>query len=213
MDIQKARDSLLPISLSKLDFQPFAPILEKIHTMARPHFLAMMNQLARYLDAGEVYLEVGSYQGGSLISTLLNNQASAISVDNFSEFRDTNNFKILTQHASDFGMSDRITFYNMDFHDYFMGNVPAIGMYYYDGAHDALNTQEGLELGFPFVVKDGLIILDDTLYPDVVLGLNRFLGVHAADVKILYAASPALEFHPGWWNGTIVLQKTNGGLI
>lgn len=214
MNINEVRDLLLPNSLSKLDLQPFATILEKVHTMARPHFLAMMNTLARFIADDECYLEVGSYQGGSLIGTLLNNSARAISVDNFSEFQGTNNLDLLTQHAHEFGVYDRVTFRNMDFHEYFKTMaVPALGMYYYDGAHDALNTQEGLELGFPYVVKDGLIILDDTLYPDVVLGLNRFLGAHPAGIKVLYAASPALEFHPGWWNGTIVLQKTSGGLI
>jgi protein O-GlcNAc transferase len=211
MDIIRARNLLLPNAIAVLDQQPYEPIIPAIMTMARPHFLAVMNQLARCMAPDEVYLEVGTFQGGSLIGTLLDNEARAVSVDNFCEFSDTNSLEKLEANIHSFGMCDRIQFYNVDFHEYFKNAINLkCGLYYYDGAHDTKSTLEGLELGLPFVVPDGLIVLDDLYYKNVRIGINQFIGRHAEEIQIIFAANPPTDFDPDWWNGTIVLQKVSG---
>lgn len=211
MDTYKARNLLLPSALAQIDIQPFAPVIANVRTMARETFLAMMNGLASCLAPDEIYLEVGTFLGGSLIGALLGNEARAVAVDNFSEFQLIGGEEELQKNIKMFGMQDRIKFHNEDFHAYFSREVSTkVGLYYYDGAHDAINTRDGLELGLPHVVTDGLIVLDDTIYPQVVQAINAFLGEHPAEIKILFAASPLVEFDPIFWNGTIVLQKVAG---
>jgi predicted O-methyltransferase YrrM len=213
MDISRARDLLLPASLQALDVEKYQPIRDAIMTMAQLRFLATMNQLAQCLGENEVYMEVGTFQGGSLVGSLLGNSARAVAVDNFAQFTDTNTQERLMHGLELFGVKDRVEFYNQDFHEFFadpMVNGYAVGLYYYDGAHDVQNTLNGLELGFPHVVKDGIIVLDDTLYPEVCIGLNQFLGNHPDEVKILCSISPNESWHPDWWNGTIMLQKLKG---
>lgn len=206
MNISRARALLIPDALQALDCTPFIPIIEKIQTMARPHFLATMNALSQCLEDDEIYLEVGTFRGGSLVGVLLNNSVKAVAIDNFSQF--PVDYAQLELGLMLFGVNERVEFSEMDFHEYFKrGDIPKIGLYYYDGAHDEQSTLDGLELVFPYIVQNGIIVLDDTLDLTVCMGINRFLGLHPAEVKILFAVSPAEEYHPSWWQGTIFLQK------
>jgi predicted O-methyltransferase YrrM len=208
MNYKIARELLLPDRLVKLQNTFVEEIPKKVHTMARPKFLAVMNELALCLDRDEKYLEVGTYQGGSLIGTLLGNNAHAIAVENFSEFSGTNSSETLRKNLTDFKVIKRVEIFEMDFRTYFKEyKVPSIGLYYYDGAHNTVSTYEGLELAFQYIVKNGIIILDDTIYKPVCIGVNQFIGKHFDELKIISAISPLAEFHPDWWQGTLFIQK------
>lgn len=177
--------------------------------MGRPRFLALLNSLARCLD-DEIYLEIGTHQGGSLIGALLNNNAKAVSVDDFSEYQEAANKEILFKWLQKFGVRNRVTFYELEFKAFFALNVipeKSVGLYYYDGAHDRESTYNGLELGYPLMVDNGIILLDDTIWSSVREGINDFLGMHPEDIRIMLALTPTEKLHPDWWNGTIALQK------
>jgi len=49
----------------------FAPILAEVGGLARENNLALLNLAASLLDAGESYVEVGSFKGLSLIAAML----------------------------------------------------------------------------------------------------------------------------------------------
>jgi hypothetical protein len=50
------------------DVSRFAGILEDVPGLAAPNNLALLNVAVRCLDAGERYVEVGSYRGTSLVA-------------------------------------------------------------------------------------------------------------------------------------------------
>jgi predicted O-methyltransferase YrrM len=69
MDTAKARELLKTKNLTEMDITPFQQIPFKLKSQGRPRFHAMLNALARCMSPEEIYLEVGTYQGGSTIGT------------------------------------------------------------------------------------------------------------------------------------------------
>ena len=216
MDTHKARELLTLKSLTALDTSPYEGIPFKLRSSGRPRFHAMMNTLARCMTLDEIYLEVGSYQGGSMIGTLLDNQAHAFAVEDFREFYGDplvdNTRATLEKNLRAFGVFDRVTLWETDFHAFFAAVViPPVGLYYYDAQHAEKDTYEGLTLGFPFVVPGGFIVLDDNGWNMVSRGISRFLGEHFEDVKIIFATTASdsgiNSLDSDWWNGTMVIQK------
>jgi predicted O-methyltransferase YrrM len=213
MNINKARNILIPSQLEKMDLFPFVSLKNNVPTMSTPLFLATMNKLASCLENNEIYMEIGSYRGGSLIGALLNNNTHAICIENFSQFVDrgfSNNLDTLSNNLMRFGVANRIRLHVMDFHDYFkITDEPEIGLYYYDGEHNMQNTIDALELALPYIVEHGIIVLDDTIVPEVTVAVNDFIGRHAEEIKIIFSVSPSDFNHSEWWNGTLFLEKIN----
>ena len=216
MDTHAARELLMLKSLMALDTKPFEDIPFRLRSSGRPRFHAMMNALARCMGPKEIFLEVGSYQGGSMIGTLLGNQARAFAVENFVEcYGDPlvdNTRATLEKNLHAFGVFDRVTIWETDFHAFFSAVViPPVGLYYYDAQHSEKDTYEGLTLGFPFVVPGGFIVLDDIGWNMVSRGISRFLGERYEDVKVVFATTASdsgdNSLDGDWWNGTMVIQK------
>lgn len=207
MDYRKLR-TLLNETLSGKRDEPFKKVITSLHCMSRARLYATINAIVSSMDPGEFYYEVGMYQGGSLISALTNNSAQAIGVDNFGEFKETNNLALTQSHLEQFGVGDRAKLYNMDFRDYFRALDPAtkIQVYYYDGAHDEETQLAGMEAAWPFLHSGSLVIVDDYTYPEVSRAVNRFVANHIGEVKfqLVFAAMESLDEH--WWNGCVVLR-------
>jgi predicted O-methyltransferase YrrM len=217
MDTAKARELLKTKNLTEMDITPFQQIPFKLKSQGRPRFHAMLNALARCMSPEEIYLEVGTYQGGSTIGALLDNQARSFAVEDFSEFYGdpvVDNTRVtLEKNLRSFGVFDRVTIWEGDFHKFFderRATLPPVGLYYYDAQHAEKDTLEGLEYGFPHVVTGGFIVADDISWDMVSNALNRFIGLYSYEVKVVFAATPCDK--PGyldddWWNGCMVIQK------
>ena len=62
-------------------------LLDEIPGMATENKLFLLNRAVAHLSAGEVYVEVGSYRGASVIGAALGNPgAKLFACDNFSQF-------------------------------------------------------------------------------------------------------------------------------
>lgn len=216
MNTHSARELLTLKSLMALDIRPYQDIPFKLRSSGRARFHAMMNALARCMSPDERYLEVGTYQGGSLIGTLLGNQVQALSVEDFREcYGDPlvdNTRTTLEKNLRAFGVFDRVTLWETDFHAFFAAVViPPVGLYYYDAQHAEIDTYEGLTLGLPFIVPGGFIVLDDVNWNMVARGINRFLGEHYQDVKTVFVTTASdsgrNSLDDDWWNGTMVIEK------
>lgn len=187
----------------------FTALFAKVQCMSSPRVYGVINACVNAMETGEIYLEVGTYQGGSLIAALMGNQARAIAVDSFGEFAKTNNLDATLNNLSDFGVRDRVSFHNMSFQEFFDWHTsPAfkVAVYYYDGQHDVKGELEGLEACWEFLQSGSLIIVDDTRYPEVRQAVNQFVTNHPDLLEYVFVMTPAHEFDKNWWNGIIVLR-------
>lgn len=208
MDYIKLVNALTDAIAGTYDLE-FLPILENIHCMSRARVYAVLNAIVGSMDPGETYLEVGTYQGGSLVSALLGNDSRAIGVDSFEEFTQTNNFEQTRANLERFGVLDRVQLINSGFKEFF-DKAPAdlrIHVYYYDGAHGYEIQLAGMEAVWRFLAPGALVIVDDYTYPEVMRAVNQFVANHINDIKIQFIFDPIQSTDPVWWNGCVVLRR------
>lgn len=215
MDYHKLK-SLLASAINGDNDNSFKDVVSELHCMSTVRIYAILNAIVSSMNDGENYVEVGTYQGGSLISALLGNNKQAIGVDSFGEFTATNSLQITQANLEKFGVAGRATMHDKGFKEFFAG-LPAtfpIHVYYYDGAHDEKTQYEGMEAAWPHLRHGSIIIVDDFTYPEVQRAVNRFIANHISTVKHLFMFDPIYNTDPVWWNGCVVLRVTDelGGL-
>src|SRR5688500_8263102 len=206
MDYQKLNILLNEVMAGKHDHR-FEEVVNSIQCMTRPRVYAVLNACVSCMAPGEMYLEVGTYQGGSAVSALLGNEARAVVVDSFEEFTQTNNFDITQGNLRRFGVGDRAILYDMDFNSFFRAKTPdfKIQVYYYDGSHGFEVQLAGMEAAWKYLANDALILIDDYTYPEVVRAVNQFITNHPGQVKIQFVVNVPDNNDPIWWNGCVVL--------
>lgn len=166
------------------------------------------------LDDGEAYLEVGTFQGKSLVSAMLGNSPRpTFACDNFSEF-DTNSFAITQQNLAKYGLRDRVVFYDCDFtRIYNPDHLPVpIGFYFYDGAHDEESQYLGIKLVEPFLADEAIVFVDDwRLASDsgsyAKPGTMRAVDESENHWHLMYELPARMNGDRAlWWNGLGVLS-------
>jgi len=200
---------MLPALLDPRRGEYFRTVISSFHCMSAPIPLSILNGLVSCMDVGEVYLEVGTYQGGSLISALMENYAPAIAVDNFSEFTGTNSEALLRKHLAQFGVDDRVEFHNMGYADFFKNRLPVtekIGVYYYDGAHNYEDQYAGMAQGMEFLRPGAVLVVDDIFYPEVRNAITDLIYDNKQHIKPLLIIESPDDVDKEWWNGIAVLQ-------
>lgn len=208
MNYQDLQNRLESVLAGRRD-QQFDDVLSSLHCMSKPRVYAVLNACVSAMDPGELYVEVGTYQGGSLISALRDNDARAIGVDSFEEFTQTNNYATTRANLDRFGMGDRARLRDLTFQTFFE-QLPAdfrIQVYYYDGAHDYETQLAGMEAGWPFLQKGSLILVDDYTYPEVSRAVNQFVANHINQIKFQFVMLPNENTDETWWNGCVVMRK------
>src|SRR5262249_37950847 len=176
------------------------------------------------LGTEEAYLEVGTYQGKTLISALLGNpHRPAYACDNFSEFAGPDSRAILNRNLARSGLAGRATFLDADFRSVLRPDVipHRVGLYLYDGAHDEPSQYDGIALAEPLLADEALVLVDDWRQaPDsgshAQAGTRRAIAASRHEWQVCYEL-PArwngdLEM---WWNGMAVLRfrRTKGGRV
>lgn len=173
----------------------------------------LLNLAFGFLDESECYLEVGTYQGKSLLSAILSNPSRPVfACDNFSEF-DENSLQITRANLERFGLVDRVTLYDCDFLGVFEPErlpVP-IGLYHYDAAHDEESQYRAIKLVEPFMADEALVIIDDWNGPPLSgsyakAGTMRAVNESVHRWQLLYELPARFNGDVAmWWNGVGVL--------
>ena len=168
------------------------------------------------LPSSECYLEIGSLQGKTLISAVLNNpERKTYACDNFSEFTTDRDISAagLRNNLRIFGLDKQVTFYDADFRTIMdRTHIPEpVGLYLYDAEHTEELQYQGIKLAEPLLADEALVAVDDWNWPPAVEGTNKALRESSNDWALLYElTNPGESNHAMWWNGFALFRFRRG---
>jgi predicted O-methyltransferase YrrM len=172
------------------------------------------------LPPGEAYLEIGTFQGKSLLSAMAGNPRRPVyACDNFSEFQDRNSLQRLTANLRDHDAVERVTFFDGDFRAILSREhiSDPVGLYFYDGAHDLDSQRDGVALAEPLLADEALVLVDDWRLAEdsgsyAEAGTREALEHSRQDWELLYELPARWNGDHGmWWNGIGVLAFRRRG--
>lgn len=182
-------------------------------------FLGLLQRLG---GLGGAYLEIGVFQGMTLLSTAFANPTvPCYGIDNFAYHDpDGTNERIVRQRAEALGLSNWHIL-NMDFEvalDRIDELVPEpVGLYLIDGPHDYRAQLICLGFAADKVAPGGVVVVDDANYRHVRQATADFLKMRP-DFKLIFESYTAKHPHNmskaeeaeargGWWDGIHVLVR------
>jgi protein O-GlcNAc transferase len=174
---------------------------KQIRGMATENKLMLLNLAVAQLAPDEVYVEVGCYQGASIVGAARGNPAAHIfACDNFSQFEGTEEIlrRNLERHAR-----GQVEFFNLPARQ-FLTRAPwrpaRIAAYFFDGGHSFEDQFEGLQYALPSFADDALVIVDDTNKREARAADALFARMVPGFELVLDLRTPR-NHHPTWWNG------------
>lgn len=169
--------------------------------------------LNNLVTSDDKYLEVGTWQGSTLISALYgNNVQHHLCIDDFSQFTDGNNIKeiLFKNFQSVFNSTP-----NLIEHDAFTIDLSKINdrytVYFYDGIHNEIAQRMALTYFYPILADEFILVVDDwSTGWGVEQGTRE--GIKKSNLTTVY--EKCLPNIPGkhveeWWNGlgVFILKK------
>jgi hypothetical protein len=210
-----------------LDIKAFVEYLDKLPSLSvsdnvqavydgvqgytSPYIMTMINKAVSNLGAGEVYLEIGVFRGKTLIGALVGNDAKAIAVDSFTSEWAMNTMtpnpgSFVVDNMLKFGVSERVTFLELDLQDFFAGKIDEkVGVYFFDAySHDLSVCNAGLEMVVPFLADSAVIFVDEASSIEMWHAIVNFCHNHEKEtVMLFYISTPNFPFYSdaNWFNG------------
>jgi hypothetical protein len=191
--------------------------------------LQRLVQSIRHRAATLCYLEIGVFQGLSLLSVALENpEFPCFGIDNFSILDPkSENLGIVTDRTRRLKITNA-RLVNQDY-ETALENLPAhigirkVGVFFVDGAHDYRSQLMALLLIRPYLAEQAVIVVDDANYFDVRQATRDFLLTHREFKMIYESYSPGhpanldqaiLEKHEaGWLNGVNIIVADPQNLL
>lgn len=167
---------------------------------------SIINWFVEQMPVEQCYLDVGTWQGFSLVSGAVGNPTKhCIGVDDFSQ---TDGF---TEVINNIVPYQNIYFHRGGYQKYFQKHTWPIGVYHYDADHREDCQCYALMLARPFMQKDSVIIIDDWSWEHVKTATYNFMKWSNGGFEIIYEESydnkPIEDCN--LWNGLAIL-KTKG---
>lgn len=198
-----------------------------VEGMASARKLTFLRTLASCLprDGSECYLEVGTFQGKSLIATLRGNVGVVgVACDNFSEWNDPvepQNARALRTNLVRHGLTESVRFFDEDFRTLLAAwadrDLPLAGVYFFDGPHDEQSQYDGIALAEPVLADRALVVVDDWRNaPDSGSWAEAGTRRAIADSSNRWRFEHLLPARRNgdrdlWWNGLAVLRFERAG--
>jgi hypothetical protein len=174
--------------------------------MATENKLMLLNFAASLLDSNEVYLEVGSWKGLSIVGAMSGNEDKCFyAIDDFSEFQGP---KLEFQNnIQRHGLSQKLNFIEGDcfkvFRSEFLGRQK-VGVYFYDGNHSYYSHYYAIKAIESLLADNALVIIDDCSFVQVHAANSLFYRLHSS-FRLLVDLKSEYNGEPKWWNGIQVL--------
>jgi predicted O-methyltransferase YrrM len=189
----------------------FAPIAEQVPGWTTENGLALLNLAAAHLEAGEAYLEVGTFKGRSIAGAAHGrSHGTFYAVENFREFfMDEPGAKdALLETIGRWTPPGRVRLLEGDAFVLLSERgavAEPIGVYFYDGAHERLAHYLALGVVEQHLADEALVVVDDASWPLVAAATRRYVERHAGWELLLDIAADH-EDDPRWHNGVWVLR-------
>lgn len=184
-----------------------ADVLKNVRGMATENKLKLLNCAVASLEDGEVYVEVGSYRGASIVGAASGNAGRPIfACDNFSQFDGAAD--ALRATLERYTAPGQVRFYDMEFRDFLRAAPwrPAkIGAYFYDGGHSFLDQYDGLRLVAADLADDAVVIIDDT-NKRAARSADALFARQVPGAELILNLRTPRNHHPTWWNGIQVYR-------
>ena len=177
-------------------------VLDAVPGMATENKLVLLNRAVARLAPGEVYVEIGCWQGLSLAGAVFGHGAApAFACDDFSEFGGPR--AALLDTIARWTAPEQVRFRDVDLRR-FLAEAPwspaRVGVYFYDGGHDFDDQFVALQAMLPHLATDAAVVVDDTNWRHV-RAANRFFARHARGFELIRDLRTRSAFSPTWWNG------------
>ncbi|MDF0554321.1 tetratricopeptide repeat protein [Kamptonema sp. UHCC 0994] len=188
----------------------FQPIINQVETTTTVNVMQLLNLAVEFMPRDEIYCEIGTFQGGSLIAAMLNHsEHTAYTVDNFLEFDPfADNFDNLAENLSNFNLTEQVLFCHQDFEEFFsnlreMQSADKIGVYFYDASQDYRSQFLALLLAKPFLADEAIIILNNSNSAAARQANWDFIAANPESQLLLDFSTPELT---NSWNSLQVLS-------
>ena len=185
-----------------------ARLLVDVPGMSSPRVCRLLNGLVARMDAGEHYLEIGSWHGRTLLSAAMHNPGRlCVACDKFRAYGRYTGFgfrarRALRRNVSRYDDRATIHFYDMPSSRFF--SRPrfdgTVGVFFYDGDHSYGGTRESIAAGARWLSERAALLVDDWNVPRI--RRATFDALHDASVRILWhRALEGDHTEAAWWNG------------
>jgi predicted O-methyltransferase YrrM len=192
----------------------FTRILDEVPGLTRENNLALLNLAASMLEPGETYVEVGTYQGTSLIGAMVgNDDVDFVAIDNFSMSGSSR--EALERNLKHFALEQPTIIEGNAFEVVPAGALAgkSVGVYYYDEGHTYEKQLDGLRMIEPWLADRALLIIDDTDWPDVERATRDYLE-QQPKARLLVWIPGKDNGYPAWWEGVKVLAwESDAGAV
>ena len=188
----------------------FTDVLEAVPGLARENNLALLNLAASLLEPGESYVELGSYNGTSLIAAMISNEADFVAIDNCS-FKDASR-QTLELNLERFELVGA-TILEGDGATLLRSGALGdrrVGVYYYDAGHSYEAHLEGLRAIEPHLAPRALLIVDDSDWEQVERATRDYLAEQPKARMLVWIPGKDKGL-PAWWEGVQVLAWEDEG--
>lgn len=173
-----------------------------------------VKQLLNYLGAHSTkYLEVGSFLGATLASTIKNNTLTAYAVDNWAnnvapangDEVPPNNKQSFIENIKRYKGSNTIKVFDSSFDKVNRDEISDVDLFFYDGDHSEIATKIAVKYFAPCFADTAILIFDDANWAGVVSG--AMAGINETDFDVLYEKKVlnSQEDPEQWWNGLFIL--------
>jgi protein O-GlcNAc transferase len=182
----------------------FREILDAVPALTAENNLALLNLAAGRLGPDEVYLEVGSLAGASIVGAALGNEAEFIAIDDFSHPRASRSQWLATLER--FRLRGVTLLEGDAFELLSAGALPRcrVGVFYYDALHSYEPQLQALRLIEPYLADRAVIVIDDADWHEVRAAVREYLE-RQTKARSVFAIHGKDHGQPFWWEGVYVL--------
>jgi hypothetical protein len=154
------------------------------------------------------YLEIGSWAGSTATAALSGNAASALCIDNWSQFGGPKDQFFRNLETV---LSERIQFkfLECDFRAVDYGSIGKFNIYLFDGPHEEADQYDGIVMVQPALTETFFLIVDDWNWREVRIGTLRALAEIRCQLECSIEVRTILDpVHSGkqsdWHNGYFI---------